>query len=112
MANETRRTVRDAGGDDAGPQRRDLRSRRVARRPQVIRVHVAKGSGKIFAMLVKDRLVLKVPSGRVDELVEQGRGEPFDPGHGRVQKEWLSVRSKSADDWLALAIEAEAFVTR
>jgi hypothetical protein len=46
----------------------------------------------------------------VDELIEQGSGERFDPGHGRVQKEWLSVGSAERDDWLALASEAEAYV--
>ena len=71
-----------------------------------------KANGKIFAMLVKDRLVVKLPAKRVDELVGDARGERFDPGHGRVQKEWVSVRSESADDWLALAVESEAFVAR
>ena len=69
-----------------------------------------KTNGRIFAMLVKERLVVKLPARRVDELVEQGAGERFDPGHGRVQKEWLSLASGSSDDWLALASEAEAFV--
>jgi hypothetical protein len=40
-----------------------------------------------------------------------GNGERFDPGHGRIQTEWLSVRSSQADDWLALATEAESFVS-
>lgn len=71
-----------------------------------------KAGGKIFAMLVKDRLVVKLPSKRVEELVAQGLGDRFDPGHGRVQREWLSLRSASADDWLAMAIESEAFVDR
>ena len=71
-----------------------------------------KANGRIFTMLVKDRLVVKLPAGRVDELIEQGRGDRFDPGHGRVQKEWLAVISGDPDDWLALAIEAEAFVSR
>ena len=70
-----------------------------------------KASGKIFAMLVKDRLVVKLPAKRVDELIEKGAGERFDPGHGRLQKEWLSVQSDSADEWLALAIESESFVS-
>jgi len=71
-----------------------------------------KANGKIFVMLVKDRLVVKLPAKRVDELVEQGAGERFDPGHGRLQREWLSVRSDAYDDWLALATEAEAYVSR
>ena len=52
-----------------------------------------KANGKIFVMLVKDRLVVKLPAERVDELIDQGAGERFDPGHGRPQKEWLSVQS-------------------
>jgi len=49
---------------------------------------------------------------RVEELVASGAAERFDPGHGRIQKEWLSMRSESADDWLAMAIESEVFVGR
>lgn len=71
-----------------------------------------KANGRIFTMLVKDRLVVKLPAKRVAELVAQGAGERFDPGHGRVQKEWLSVNSESAGDWLALAVESESFVSR
>jgi hypothetical protein len=71
-----------------------------------------KANGKIFAMLVNDRLVLKLPATRVDELLAQGAGERFDPGHGRIQKEWLSITSTSPEDWLAFASESEAFVSR
>ena len=71
-----------------------------------------KTNGKIFAMLVKDRLVVKLDRRRVDELVEAGQGRLFDPGHGRLQKEWLDVDSESDDAWLDLATEAEAFVAR
>ena len=69
-----------------------------------------KANGRIFAMLVKGRLVVKLPAPRVDVLVAQDAGERFDPGHGRPQREWLSVVSESLDDWVALASEAEAFV--
>jgi hypothetical protein len=71
-----------------------------------------KTGGKIFAMLVKGRLVVKLDRRRVDELVGSGRGERFDPGHGRIQKEWLSVATDDDQDWLALASESEAFVAR
>ena len=70
-----------------------------------------KANGKICAMLVKDRLVVKLPRARVDELVHAGAGVHFDPGHGRVQNEWLSVNSQDADEWLAYATEAESFVS-
>lgn len=66
--------------------------------------------GKIFAMLVRGRLVLKLPRDRVDGLVAQGVGQRFEPGPGRVMKEWLSVGQASDPEWLALTKEAMTFV--
>jgi hypothetical protein len=66
--------------------------------------------GKIFAMPVKGRLVVKLPRQRVDALIASGDGERFDPGHGRVMKEWLSLEPGSDADWLSLAKEAMDFV--
>ena len=68
-----------------------------------------KANGKIFAMLVKDRLVVKLPAARVDQLIDSGAGERFD--NGRPQREWLNVTSESMEDWLALATESEQFVS-
>jgi hypothetical protein len=47
--------------------------------------------GKTFAMLVKGRLVVKLPSDRVDELLAAGAGDRFDPGHGRLMREWIAL---------------------
>ncbi len=70
-----------------------------------------KTNGKIFVMLVGDRLVVKLDRRRVDELVAAGTGERFDPGHGRLMREWLAVDPAADDDrWRSLADEAEAFV--
>jgi TfoX/Sxy family transcriptional regulator of competence genes len=69
-----------------------------------------KTNGKIFAMLVNGRLVVKLDKRRVDDLVASGAGRNFDPGHGRLQKEWLDVDSDSDQTWLELATESEAFV--
>jgi hypothetical protein len=71
-----------------------------------------KTNGKIFAMLVKDRLVVKLDRRRVDALVASGAGVRFDPGHGRLMKEWLDVESDSDETWLALAVESESFVAK
>ena len=68
-----------------------------------------KANGKIFAMLVKDQLVVKLPEDRVDALISQGVGGRFD--NGRPQREWLSVTSEAYDEWLPLATEAEQFVS-
>lgn len=49
-------------------------------------------------MLVKDALVVKLPGERVKELLSDGTARPFDPGHGRVMKEWVrSTRVSAAD---------------
>ncbi len=68
-----------------------------------------KVNGKVFAMVVKGRLIAKLPKLRVDDLVASGGGERFDPGHGRRMAEWISVPS-GAPSWLALAREAHLFV--
>jgi hypothetical protein len=65
---------------------------------------------KIYAMLVNDELVVKLPRGRVDELVEAGVGRRFEPGTGRVMKEWLSVPAIASRRWKALVGEAKTFV--
>jgi TfoX/Sxy family transcriptional regulator of competence genes len=64
--------------------------------------------GKIFAMVARGRLVVKLPKARVDELVAAGAGERFDPGHGRVMKEWIAIEAD--EGWVELAREAHRFV--
>jgi hypothetical protein len=68
-----------------------------------------KVDGKIFAMLVKGQFVAKLPRERVDELVNGGDGEYFDPGHGRLMKEWVAIGAGKAD-WVELAKTAYDFV--
>ena len=65
--------------------------------------------GKIFAMLVRGRLVVKLPAPRVDALVEAGDGVRFDANKGTPMREWLSLDPGSGQDWLALAREALDF---
>jgi hypothetical protein len=68
--------------------------------------------GRIFAMLVKGELVVKLPARRVAELVAAGTGAAFDPGHGRAMKEWVAIRPQAAGapPWIELAREARRFV--
>ncbi|MBI3970860.1 MAG: hypothetical protein HY332_06185 [Chloroflexi bacterium] len=68
-----------------------------------------KVNGKVFAMLVKGALVAKLPRHRVDALVAAGDGTYFDPGHGKLMKEWVAV-SGDAPSWIDLAREAYGFV--
>ena len=65
--------------------------------------------GKIFVMLVRGRLVLKLPAPRVEELIAAGEGVHFDANKGTPMREWLSLDPGSGQDWLALAREALDF---
>lgn len=70
-----------------------------------------KVNGKIFAMLVRGDLGLKLPRQRVSELIASGQAQPFDAGKGKPMKEWLTAPATSdLDYWLALAREALEFV--
>ena len=70
-------------------------------------------SGKIFAFLKAGRLVVKLPAGRVRELIAGGGAVPFTSG-GRVMKEWVCVDAPpgGVDEalWRALAREARHYV--
>jgi hypothetical protein len=65
--------------------------------------------GKIFAMLVRGRLVLKLPAGRVAALIRSGNGAAFDANKGTPMREWFSLDPGSDLNWLALATEALEF---
>ena len=67
-------------------------------------------SGKIFAMLVRGELVVKLPRDRVEELTASGVAHQFDPGHGRLMKEWVSVTPNAGRRWRKLVEEARVFV--
>jgi len=68
-----------------------------------------KVNGKLFALFTQGTLVVKLPKDRVAALVAAKVGKPFDPGHGRLMKEWLTVTEASAP-WIVLVREAHAFV--
>lgn len=65
--------------------------------------------GKIFAMLVRGSLVLKLPADRVTELIAAGEGVAFDANKGTAMREWFSLAPDSAADWRSLATEALTF---
>ena len=65
--------------------------------------------GKIFAMLVRGRLVIKLAEVRVAELVNAGEGVGFDANKGKPMREWLSLDPTSRLDWLSVATEALDF---
>ena len=53
--------------------------------------------------------MVKLPKQRVDELAAARAGTYFDPEHGRLMKEWISIPAGKAD-WVELAREAHRFV--
>ena len=65
--------------------------------------------GKIFAMLYNDKLVVKLPTSRVDALIASGEGDRFEGGRGRPMKEWVALEP-TCEEWLPLAKEAMEFV--
>jgi hypothetical protein len=70
-----------------------------------------KVDGKIFAMLsAQGRFVVKLPRERVTALLASGDRDRFDPGHGRVMKEWVALKPVSRKQWMPLAEEAMQFV--
>src|SRR5436190_7840673 len=67
-------------------------------------------NGKLFVFFRDDRLVVKLPAARVDELVQAGIGTKHDVGGGKVQREWLEVGPDASRRWRSLMGEAHAFV--
>jgi hypothetical protein len=61
---------------------------------------------KIFAMLVRGRLVAKLPAPRVEALVADSAGVHFDANKGTPMVEWFSLNPDSSLPWLPLAREA------
>ena len=68
--------------------------------------------GKIFAFLsYRNRLILKLPQERVNELVTLSKGTRWNPrrtGHGL--REWIVLERSKRIMWLPLARESKAFV--
>lgn len=68
-----------------------------------------KAGGQVFAMEVKGRLVVKLSAARAAALRDAGLAVAFDPGHGRLMKQWVSVAPDAGAGWEALAREALTF---
>lgn len=67
---------------------------------------------KLFALVSsRGEYVVKLPAQRVEALVAEGVGHRFDPGMGRLMREWLAVDPAWPGDWTALAREALEFVS-
>ena len=64
---------------------------------------------KMFAMLNKGRYIVKLPKERVEKLLNSGNGLPYDPGNGKIMKEWVIIPEDYSDKWIEYASEAKEF---
>ena len=68
-------------------------------------------NGAFFATAghANEELIVKLPAGRVDELIAQGVGQPFAPA-GRRFREWVAIAAPDRALWQQLIAEAHQFV--
>jgi hypothetical protein len=72
-----------------------------------------KVDGKLYAMVVRGRLVVKLPAARAAELTEAGDAVPFEPRPGRLMREWVMVDPPASSDdggWRRLIEDAGDYV--
>ncbi len=70
-----------------------------------------KTGGKFYGFATAGDLVVKLPSARVDELIEAGQGLPCSPRPGRPMKEWVRIMAPDEETCRSYLLEARAFVS-
>ena len=65
-----------------------------------------KAGKKMFAMFSKGDLLLKLPPERVAALIAAGRGRPYDPGTGKVMRNYVVIPAANKRSWIRLCEEA------
>jgi hypothetical protein len=93
------------------PVAKALRAEQESGRPKKFGAGALKVKGKMFAMVSRGQLVVKLARDRASALVTSGEGKYFDPGHGRLMKQWIVIVNDQRS-WLELAKEAHDFVER
>ncbi|HET6411661.1 MAG TPA: hypothetical protein VFG53_06345 [Anaeromyxobacter sp.] len=99
------RAAMEALSDESGfaAVLRDRRARR-AQGGHRFGASALKLGGKTFAMVTRERLVVKFPPARVDELVRAGWGKRFQGSRGRNMNEWFALTKDHP--WAELTREA------
>ena len=67
-------------------------------------------AGRFYAFATGGDLVVKLPAGRVTELVAAGAGRPCEPRPGRPMRQWVVLTPADAGTCTACLKEARAFV--
>jgi hypothetical protein len=73
-----------------------------------------KVDGKLYAMVVRGRLVVKLPATQAAEMTDAGDAIPFEPRPGRLMREWVMVDPPASSDvggWRRLIEDAGEYVT-
>ncbi len=63
-------------------------------------------NSKVFAVIVRGALVVKIPAADAARLIEGGQGVAFEPRPGRPAKEWVVVESADRARWRQLIADA------
>jgi hypothetical protein len=79
-------------------------------RGRMLRASGLKTAGRFFAFTTGGDLVVKLPEGRVNDLVARDAGRPCQIGRGRPMREWVRVRPHDDEACVAYLIEARDFV--
>ena len=66
---------------------------------------------KFYGFATADDLVVKLPSARVHELLESGRGLLCSPQPGRPMKEWVRIPAPDEESCREYLLEARTFVS-
>ena len=80
---------------------------------QAFHNEVLKVDNKVFAMVVRGQLVVKVPAQQCADMIVARRAVAFEPSPGRRMREWIAVDPVdpgSANDWGQLAEDAYRYV--
>jgi hypothetical protein len=101
MLNERYATIAEALAANQGVTRAEGKMHAVSH----LRV-----DNKLFAMLVNENLVVRLPKTRAEALIASGNGLHFDPGFGRIMSGWVSVSPDAEEDWMSLSREALEYV--
>jgi hypothetical protein len=61
-------------------------------------------------MFGKNTFIVKLPKKRVTELLQSEKELPYDPGNGKIMKEWVIIPESLAEKWITFAQEGKEFL--